>query len=179
MPRYDPTRWSQRVRDQQAAQQQPAPYIPPSAYEPRPSKPRAPRRQPPKPVPNPHADHVLRLCQEGRLYELEQWIADRKSTAMPADYKKRSPLRIRFAPDLSMGEQLRQRAATGGEKERAELAAFEKVLGEAIGDAFIADLEKEAAANAWMSAPGSRVWRRHASRMRRRTAAEKLRLTPA
>ena len=95
MARYDLMHWSQRVRDQQAAQQQqPAPYIAPSAYERRPSKPRAPRRQPPKPVPNPDADHVLRLCQEGRLYELGRWIADGKSIAMPADYKKKSPLRI-------------------------------------------------------------------------------------
>jgi len=66
MARYDLMHWSQRVRAQQAAQQQPAPYIPPSAYEPHPSKPRAPRRQLPKPVPNPDADHVPRLCQEGR-----------------------------------------------------------------------------------------------------------------
>jgi len=36
---------------------------------------------------------VLRLCHEGRLYELEQWLAAGKSIVMPADYKK-SPLRI-------------------------------------------------------------------------------------
>ena len=49
--------------------------------------------------------------------------------------------------DLSVGEQLRQRAAMGGEKERAELAAFEKLLADAIAGALLADLEKEAAAN--------------------------------
>jgi hypothetical protein len=42
---------------------------------------------------NPDAEHVLRLCHDGRLYELEQWIAEGKSIAMPADYKK-SPLRV-------------------------------------------------------------------------------------
>jgi hypothetical protein len=35
----------------------------------------------------------------------------------------------------------------GGEKERAELAAFEKLLADAIAGALLADLEKEAAAN--------------------------------
>jgi hypothetical protein len=49
--------------------------------------------------------------------------------------------------DLSMGEQLRQRAAMGGEKERAELAEFEDLLAKAIAEALIADLQKEAAAN--------------------------------
>lgn len=49
--------------------------------------------------------------------------------------------------DLSIGEQLRQRAAMGGGKERAELAAFDKLLANAIAGALIADLEKEVAAN--------------------------------
>lgn len=35
----------------------------------------------------------------------------------------------------------------GGERERAELAAFDKLLPDAIGGAPIADLEKETAAN--------------------------------
>jgi len=48
--------------------------------------------------------------------------------------------------DLSIGEQLRQRAV-GGERERAELAAFDKLLADVIAGALIADLEKEAAAN--------------------------------
>jgi len=49
--------------------------------------------------------------------------------------------------DLSMGEQLRQRAAMGGERERAELAAFETLLAKAIADALVAELHKEAAAH--------------------------------
>jgi hypothetical protein len=49
--------------------------------------------------------------------------------------------------DLSIGEQLRQRAAMGDETGSAELAAFEKLLADAIAGALIADLEKEAAAN--------------------------------
>lgn len=92
MARYDLMHWSQRVRDQQAAQGQAAsrplstPELPPHA-------PPKPRRQRPKPTPNPDADHVLRLCREGRLFELEQWIAAGRSIAMPSDYKK-SPLGI-------------------------------------------------------------------------------------
>lgn len=45
--------------------------------------------------------------------------------------------------DLSIGEQLRQRAAMGGERERAELAAFEALLAKCIADALVADLRKE------------------------------------
>ena len=52
-----------------------------------------PRRQRAKPTPNPEADHVLQLCREGRLFELQQWIAAGRSIAMPSDYKK-SPLGI-------------------------------------------------------------------------------------
>ena len=48
--------------------------------------------------------------------------------------------------DLSLGEQLRQRAAMGGEKERAELAAFEELLARLIADALVARLRAEAAA---------------------------------
>jgi hypothetical protein len=47
--------------------------------------------------------------------------------------------------DLSIGEQLRQRAAMGGEKERAELAAFETLMAKCIADALVAQLRKEAA----------------------------------
>src|SRR5882672_8792728 len=92
MARYDLMHWSQRVRDQQAPQGQvvspplSTAAVPSSA----PRKPRPPR---PKPTPNPDADHVLRLCREGRLFELEQWIAAGRSIVMPGDYKK-SPLRI-------------------------------------------------------------------------------------
>jgi hypothetical protein len=48
--------------------------------------------------------------------------------------------------DLSIGEQLRQRAAMGGEKERAELAAFENLMARCIAAALLAQLQKEAAA---------------------------------
>lgn len=49
--------------------------------------------------------------------------------------------------DLSLGEQLRQRAAMGGEKERAELAAFETLLARMIANALVAQLRTEAAAH--------------------------------
>lgn len=49
--------------------------------------------------------------------------------------------------DLSVGERLRQGAATGGEKERAELAAFESLMAKAIADALVAELREEAAAH--------------------------------
>ena len=54
-----------------------------------------------------------------------------------------SPARV----DMSVGDQLRQRAAMGGEKERAELAAFETLLSKCIADALVAQLRKEADAN--------------------------------
>lgn len=47
--------------------------------------------------------------------------------------------------DLSLAEQLRQRAAMGGDKERAELAAFEKLMAECVADALVAQIRKEAA----------------------------------
>jgi hypothetical protein len=49
--------------------------------------------------------------------------------------------------DLSVGEQLRQRAAMGGEKERAELAAFESLMAKWIADAVVAELREQAAAH--------------------------------
>jgi hypothetical protein len=48
--------------------------------------------------------------------------------------------------DLSIGEQLKQRAAMGGDKERAELAAFEALLAKTIADALVAQLRQEAEA---------------------------------
>jgi hypothetical protein len=51
-----------------------------------------------------------------------------------------SPARV----DMSVGDQLRQRAAMGGERERAELAAFEALLSKCIADALVAQLRKEA-----------------------------------
>lgn len=46
--------------------------------------------------------------------------------------------------DMSVGDQLRQRAAMGGEKERAELTVFEELLSKCIAEAIVADLQKEA-----------------------------------
>lgn len=49
--------------------------------------------------------------------------------------------------DMSVGNQLRQRAAMGGERERAALAAFEALLSKCIADALVAQLRKEADAH--------------------------------
>ena len=49
--------------------------------------------------------------------------------------------------DMAVGDLLRQRAAMGGEKERAELAAFEELLSKCIADAILAELHKEAEAH--------------------------------
>jgi hypothetical protein len=49
--------------------------------------------------------------------------------------------------DMSLGDQLRQRAAMGGERERAELQAFEALLSECIADAVLAQLKEEAEAH--------------------------------
>ena len=49
--------------------------------------------------------------------------------------------------DLSVGDQLRQRAAMGGERERAELAGFEALIAKWIADALVAQLREEAAAH--------------------------------
>jgi hypothetical protein len=48
---------------------------------------------------------------------------------------------------MSLGDQLTQRAAMGGERERAELQAFEELLSECIADAIVAQLQKEAEAH--------------------------------
>src|SRR5438876_9621047 len=87
MARYDLMHWSQRVRDEQAGQRQAA-FPPLSTPEEPSSAPRKPRRQRPKPTPNPDADHVLQLCREGRLFELQQWIAAGRSIGLPSDYRK-------------------------------------------------------------------------------------------
>lgn len=49
--------------------------------------------------------------------------------------------------DMSVGDQLRQRAAMGGDRERAELAAFEALLSKCIADALVAEVRKEAEAH--------------------------------
>jgi hypothetical protein len=46
--------------------------------------------------------------------------------------------------DVFLGDQLRQRAAMGGERERAELAAFEALLSKCSADALVAQVRKEA-----------------------------------
>ena len=46
--------------------------------------------------------------------------------------------------DMPLGAQLRQRAAMGGERERAELAGFEELLARCIANALVAELRKEA-----------------------------------
>jgi hypothetical protein len=47
--------------------------------------------------------------------------------------------------DLSLGDQLRQRAAMGGEKERAQLETFETVMANLVANALVAQLRREAA----------------------------------
>jgi hypothetical protein len=54
-----------------------------------------------------------------------------------------SPARV----DMSVGAQLRPRAAMGGDRERAELAAFEALLANCIADALVGEVRKEAEAH--------------------------------
>ena len=91
MPRYDLMHWSQRVRDQQAARAhvQPTPYPSVPSVRP-PAKPRATRPKPPK---DEAAEHLLRLCREGRLFDVQAWVAAGKSLAVPAHYRQ-TPLRV-------------------------------------------------------------------------------------
>jgi hypothetical protein len=51
-----------------------------------------------------------------------------------------SPARV----DMSLEEQLIQRAALGGERERAALAAFEALLSKCIAETLVAEMRKEA-----------------------------------
>jgi hypothetical protein len=44
---------------------------------------------------------------------------------------------------MSLGAQLRQRPAMGGERERAEFTAFETLLAKCIANALVAELRKE------------------------------------
>lgn len=54
--------------------------------------------------------------------------------------------------DMSLGDQLRQRAAMGGDRERAELAAHEALLSKCIANALVAEFMKEES-NRLISAP--------------------------
>jgi hypothetical protein len=49
--------------------------------------------------------------------------------------------------DMSVGDQLRQRAAMGGERERAELAAFEALVSKCIAEALVAEVRRQAEAH--------------------------------
>lgn len=89
MPRYDLMHWSQRVRDQQAAYA-PAPTVVVVPEPRRAAKPRAARPKPPR---DEQADQLLRLCREGRLFELQGWVAAGKPLTVP-DHYRRTPLRV-------------------------------------------------------------------------------------
>lgn len=91
MPRYDFMHWSQRARDEEAATGTGAAPVPPQAVPTRQhAKPRATRPKPPR---DEDAEHLLRLCHEGRLFALQEWVAAGKSLAVPAGYR-RTPLRV-------------------------------------------------------------------------------------
>jgi hypothetical protein len=72
MPRYDLMHWSQRVRDHQQAAY--APATPVEAV-PEPRRAAKPRTARPKPPRDEQAEQLLRLCREGRLFELQAWVA--------------------------------------------------------------------------------------------------------
>jgi hypothetical protein len=55
-----------------------------------PAKPRATRPKPPK---DEDAEHLLRLCREGRLFDVQAWVAAGKSLAVPPHYRQ-TPLRV-------------------------------------------------------------------------------------
>ena len=56
-----------------------------------------------------------------------------------------SPARV----DMSVGDQLRERAAMGGERERAEFAAFEALLSNCIADALVPQLRRKLRRTEW------------------------------
>lgn len=92
MPRYDLMHWSQRQRDMQARARQSTQSAadPNASREPAAERPRHPR---PKPTPNPEAAHVLRLCNEGRLFELQAMVEAGGTLRVPPSYKQ-TPLRV-------------------------------------------------------------------------------------
>lgn len=91
MARYDLMHWSQRVRDQQAATRaaHPPPPVLPAPTR-RPTKRRVSRPRPPR---DENAEQLLRLCREGRLFELQTWVAAGKSLSVPAHYR-RTPMQV-------------------------------------------------------------------------------------
>src|SRR5580765_1825711 len=92
MPRYDLMHWSQRVRDERAGEE---PAVPAATIAP-PSSPHGkakPRAAHPKPPRDEDAEHVLRLCREGRLFELQRWVEEGKPLTFPGNYR-RGPLRV-------------------------------------------------------------------------------------
>lgn len=52
-----------------------------------------PRVARPKPPRDEDAEHLLRLCREGRLFELQEWSASGRPLSVPAHYRQ-TPLRI-------------------------------------------------------------------------------------
>ena len=91
MPRYDFMHWSQRARQEQAAH--PVHDAPTSAQAVSTRQSAKPRATRPKPPRDEDAEHLLRLCHVGRLFELQEWVAAGKSLAVPAGYR-RTPLRV-------------------------------------------------------------------------------------
>jgi len=92
MPRYDLMHWSQRVRDERAGEEPAVPaatIAPPSSPHGK-AKPRAARPKPPR---DEDAEHVLRLCREGRLFELQRWVEEGKPLTFPGNYR-RGPLHV-------------------------------------------------------------------------------------
>jgi hypothetical protein len=86
MPRYDFMHWSQRAREcHEPARSVPGAW---SATVSRRSVPQPPRPKPPR---DDAAEQLLRLCREGRLFELQAWAADGKPLTVPAGYCQRPP----------------------------------------------------------------------------------------
>lgn len=56
-------------------------------------EPSMPRSVRPKPPRDEDAEHLLRLCREGRLFALQEWLAGGRSLSVPANYRQ-TPLKI-------------------------------------------------------------------------------------
>lgn len=136
MARYDLMHWSQRVRDQQAAARaaQPAPSVLPTPAR-QPAKPRASRPKPPR---DEEAEQLLRLCREGRLFELQAWAAAGKSLSVPTHYRQ-TPMRValntgfhsliefllRHEKDQSAKDEVLRQACWSGQRSVMQLALNE------------------------------------------------------